>query len=963
MVVNFISLAYPQALILGMALAWLYTRRLRRRNLWRGALLALAIILICYPSIVHTTRAFDLYVLADRSRSISEEGRAKEMELLGLASSRLQPGDRLAVVSFNEKAYVEQVADSQATIKSFGIPYSEDASDLTEGLQLALSQADGRRPARVLLLSDGEYTGQDPRPEALVARQRGIPIYTRNLRRTELFNLSVRDADIPDQLLAGEPCRIAFKVIATADAEARYRIRRDGRIVGREKNEGWRPTTLKTGENTIAFSDTPPAAGIHAYKLEVESTPASRETMLSDNYAERYVKVVGERPILVVNNSGAADNVTRVLTAGGLQTHVAAIGNYRLGIGQLTGYKGVILNNVPVLGLSVTQLEDLRRFVEEEGGGLLVCGGNRSFSSGGYYKTALEPVLPVSLEDRQQSKKVSTAFSIVMDRSGSMAMRTPSGHTKISLANSAVVECLGLMSPVDSVSVIAVDSMAHVMVEQQDVNNPAAIIDDVRRIDSMGGGIFVYTGLRAAADEIMKAKQLNKHILLFADAADSEEPGEYKRLLAELTAAGVTVSVVGLGSETDVDAAFLKDVAALGKGTIYFTQDAAQLVQFFTADTITYTRNSFVEDAAPMQVKAAARAISPDQPWRDFTCAGYNLLFTKPQADVALMTADEDKSPALAFWQRGLGRVATLALDAEGAFAGQGQYGDIMLSAARWMMGSNVEDNMQIRVAYEGSYARVTLEVSEEERERLGATTVQIFTPKGGSIARPLAWDAHNRLSAYIKLTEPGLYRGAVQIGGSTHRLPPMSVPVSPEFIHDREPDFGSQTLAQLAALTGGREILDVRDVFDRASRAAVTAPVLRPFLIAFLVLLLLEIAEPRFGLLAMMRRFFESQWAALRRLGRRWAPAGGGIGSAQATRTAGAARATTGRPAGRPLPHQRGEGAGRLESQPETAGATENAPARPETPAPQPDMDYLAKSKLQSRRNLRLKGDRDEEK
>ena len=41
-----------------------------------------------------------------------------------------------------------------------------------------------------------------------------------------------------------------------------------------------------------------------------------------------------------------------------------------------------------------------------------------------------------------------------------------------------------------------------------------------------------------------------------SDAADSEEPGDYKNLLDKFSNAGITVSVIGLGSDRDADAAF-----------------------------------------------------------------------------------------------------------------------------------------------------------------------------------------------------------------------------------------------------------------------------------------------------------------------------------------------------------------------------------------------------------------------
>src|SRR5690606_31352985 len=145
-----------------------------------------------------------------------------------------------------------------------------------------------------------------------------------------------------------------------------------------------------------------------------------------DNMGDRYVNVVGERPLLVVNNDGQPDNVTSILSAGGIPMHVVSIGNYRMDINQLSGYKGLILNNVPLTGLSKNYIDFIARFVTQEGAGLLVAGGNRSFGAGGYFRTAVEDILPVSLEDRRQNKKIAGAFSYVLDRSGSMAMAVPS---------------------------------------------------------------------------------------------------------------------------------------------------------------------------------------------------------------------------------------------------------------------------------------------------------------------------------------------------------------------------------------------------------------------------------------------------------------------------------------------------------------------------------------------------------
>ena len=845
---------YPEALLLGLVLAYFYHARVKNKNLWRLGMLVCALLLLGRPTIIHRGRGVDLFLVVDRSRSLSDEARAKEREIIDLVSENSSRGDRIGIISFNEKSYLEQAPTSEGAIKSFEIPYSEDASDMSEGLQTALGLAGKNRPAKIFLLSDGEYTGRNPIREAQVARQKKIPVYYRNLKRAVYFNLAITDVETPGKILAGEPFRVGFKTSSMEDTPGRFRLYRNGRIVGKDENDGWRSHEFNAGTNVLSFNDVLQNTGIHSYRIEVEAIPREKEIILKDNVSERFVKVIGEKPMLLVNNTGTPDNLSQVLSAGGLKTHIVAIGNFRLGLNQMEGYKGIILNNVPLINLNRKQIRALRDFSTEEGGGLLVCGGNRSFAAGGYYKTELEPVLPVSLEDRVQSKKISTAFSIVMDRSGSMQMRTPSGETKMMLANNAAVECMKLLTPADSLSVVAVDSSAHIILPQQEVTNPAGISSTILQIEAMGGGIFVYNGLVAGGSELIKATQLNKHLLLFADAADSEQPGEYKELLSDYTDAGITLSVVGLGTENDRDAEFLKDVARRGNGEIYFTEDANQLIQLFTADAISYVRKSFIEEPVPMTIQAAAYTISPDQEWKDFSCSGYNLLFPRSKADVAIRTADEDDAPILAFWQRGLGRVAALALDTDGHFTSTENYGDIVLSTARWIMGSGVFDTLQVKTRYEGDWAEVQMEISTEERGKMGKADMVIFTPSGETITKPLVWDSYNRLSAGFKLSETGCYRGVVKVGEEAYKIGPMSLPTSPEFTRDREPDFGKQTLEQIALISGGREVMDVSELFERTRSRGITSPVTTPFLIAFLILLLLDIAEERFGLLVLAR-------------------------------------------------------------------------------------------------------------
>src|SRR5690606_15945902 len=113
-------------------------------------------------------------------------------------------------------------------------------------------------------------------------------------------------------------------------------------------------------------------------------------------------------------------------------------------------------------------------------------------------------------------------------------------------------------------------------------------------IDAGGGGIYVHAALQAAGLDLVSADGAAvRHLLLFADAADAEEPGEYERLLAEYRALGITVSVIALGGEDDIDAALLRDIAARGGGRCHFAGSAADLPRLFAQETVVAAQSAW----------------------------------------------------------------------------------------------------------------------------------------------------------------------------------------------------------------------------------------------------------------------------------------------------------------------------------------------------------------------------------
>ena len=171
------------------------------------------------------------------------------------------------------------------------------------------------------------------------------------------------------------------------------------------------------------------------------------------------------------------------------------------------------------------------------------------------------------------------------------------------LAAEGAGRSIELLGEKDLAVVIPVDSAAHPLSDGLVAVGPnrATLASAARRVTSAGGGIFCYTGLAAAWQMLGDSPVGQRHVILFADAADAEEPGEYRTLLEKMTAGKCTVSVIGLGTENDVDAAFLRDIAARGGGRIFFSDRAADLPALFQMETATVARSAFIEEPAPVK--------------------------------------------------------------------------------------------------------------------------------------------------------------------------------------------------------------------------------------------------------------------------------------------------------------------------------------------------------------------------
>ncbi|NIQ55204.1 MAG: VWA domain-containing protein, partial [Gammaproteobacteria bacterium] len=160
------------------------------------------------------------------------------------------------------------------------------------------------------------------------------------------------------------------------------------------------------------------------------------------------VEVEGPARVLFLTGASGAEPspLLQSLVAGGWD--VAALPASRFGSPPPAGPAPalLVLDDVSVGDMPSPAWRHLEHLVRDEGAGLLVLGGPRSFAAGGYRRSRLEDLLPVTAEAREP--RPGAAILFLVDTSGSME-RDRRGRSPLELARRAVLETLGGISEED----------------------------------------------------------------------------------------------------------------------------------------------------------------------------------------------------------------------------------------------------------------------------------------------------------------------------------------------------------------------------------------------------------------------------------------------------------------------------------------------------------------------------------
>ena len=827
----------PEWLLLVPLLAFLmwYVRAIQWRRPLRLICLALLVLALCNPQIARFGPGLDVWVLVDQSSSAADALAAHEAEIEDLLTRSKGSRDTIHFLDFAENAE-ERETESERVYEG-----NRDSTRLANAIEVALARMKPDRAARLLVLTDGYSTEPLSELESRL-RSQEVPLDYRLLESPHPQDYQVDFLHTAQRVRPGEPFLVELQVSGHPDGPVPYEIFRDGQDVGRGDLE------VREGVGSLRFTDRVLSPGAHHYQVLI--TPA-HDAISGNNTGQSWLEVVsGPRVLLVTNYPD--DPLIAALRQEQIDVDVETHPNM-LNPGRLSGARAVILNNVPAYQIPPDFLSAIDFFVREQGGGLLMVGGKYSFGSGGYFKSPIDDLLPVSMELRTEHRKLAVAMAIVMDRSGSMSLAVSNGLTKMDMADDGAARAVELLGPQDAASVIAVDTEPHVIVPLTQVGgNAEAMAGPIRQIASMGGGIYIHVGLEAGWEELKKSTAGQRHLILFADANDSEEPGDYESLVDDMVRAGVTISTIGMGSESDKDAGLLQDIARRGKGRSYFDANPEELPTIFAQETVAIARSAFLKDPVAVQpasgwAEIAAQPIS----WLP-AVDGYNLSYLKPNATAALFSKDEYRAPLVAYWQRGMGRAGAVSFPLGGDFSQRvrawSEFGNFNRTLVRWLLGPETPPGLGLRTHLEGIELEVSLLYDQALEDNISQhpprLQIAIQNENGSSVTTSPTWQriAPGRYDADVHLPAIRFLRGAVQVGSFVLPFGPIVAGSNPEWTRNQH---RVDELEALAQASGGGQRMDLSSIWS-APRSSGTTPLRRTILIILLAAMLAEFLQTR---------------------------------------------------------------------------------------------------------------------
>src|SRR5258705_6013371 len=284
--------------------------------------------------------------------------------------------------------------------------------------------------AGIVLVTDGADTTEGSLTNTLLnLKAEKLPVFTVGVGSAKLpRDIQIDRVSTPRTVLKGASLLVDAVITQSgySGQTVTLDVEDDGRIVGSQKVQfpvdgspaavRVRATASESGPRVFTFQVAPQQGEVVTQNNQRDTLVEVRDERERVLYFEgeprsemKFINraVADDKNLQIVTLQRTADN--KFLRLGVDPANVdELLGGFPKTRDELFAFKGLILGSIEAAAFSADQLQMIADFVDRRGGGLLMLGGARSFSEGGYGGTAVADALPLLIDPKTRASEPTT---------------------------------------------------------------------------------------------------------------------------------------------------------------------------------------------------------------------------------------------------------------------------------------------------------------------------------------------------------------------------------------------------------------------------------------------------------------------------------------------------------------------------------------------------------------------------
>ena len=805
------------------------------------------------PSWRKESKSVSVTMVLDSSESVPSQIQKDAQKFVEAAIKEKKPDDQVGLITAAKDAFVQQLPSKLTRTLDPQFMGASDGTNLAAALKLAIATAPPDAAARILLATDGNQTVGDILQAATTAKAMKIPIDILPIKYKYDKEVMIDRLVAPATAREGETMSIKVVMRSLTETRGRLTLLMNGQAVDLSASGSSDLSTeveLKPGLNVKQVQVKALRSGPQNFEAAFEPFAVNGQfvgdVLRQNNRGSGVTFVAGAGKVLIITEIGTRPQDSREFIAAMDEAKIAidvkTADQAPQTLTELNAYDAIVLINQSAYKFSQALQDQLRQYVHDTGGGLMMIGGPESFGAGGWIGSPLEDALPVRLDPPQKRQMPRGALALIIH-----SVEMPDGVFYGKKVSEAAVNSL---SRLDLAGIIEYTGMganagAEWVHEMKLVGDGSAIKRSIQNLKFGDMPSFV-PSLELALDGLRKADAGQKHVIMISDGDPSVPSNSF---LEKFVDSKITISCVGVYPHGGQEIAKMKAIADLTGGNWYFVnteKELASIPEIFIKEAQTVRRSLIREGNFPGLMIAGAdeamRGLSGVPNVNGYVVTGEReglaLVSIKIKADDP--NAAQSSDPLLAGWQYGLGKVIAYTSDASTRWNPQwtawANYRQFWEQHVRWTMRPSGSASVRISTENKGDQTLITVDALDSSGERLNFARFKgrVAVPGGEGQDVDLRQVGPGRYQGTVKSDQSGTYvlsmryvapdekvEGGVLEGSAQAAI---TRPFADEY---RTLEDNTPILTQVAEMTGGRVISDWETKLpDLWSREGVNMPV-----------------------------------------------------------------------------------------------------------------------------------------